>query len=100
LKITVDNDTADVIWDILTEHCGASNDKTQRDSFIMAATEDKWTEWRFQGSLGFGGKVWNNDGRFYVNLYREDETPVRCVARDGANEELAKVLEEIIGENK
>ena len=32
-------------------------------------------EWRFCGSLGFGGKYWSEDNR--VSCYSEDETPER-----------------------
>ena len=91
--LAVDEYTAEAIWDVLVEFCGAG--EFDRESFVICATDGNWTEWRFQGSLGFGGKVWNNAGRFYVNLYREDETPERIAARDKANEELEKILEEI-----
>lgn len=33
-------------------------------------------EFRFQGTLGFGGKFWSYG--WYVNCYSEDETPARA----------------------
>lgn len=95
MSIPVDEYTAEAIWDVLVEFCGATSDRLERDSFVYAATDGKWTEWRFQGFLGFGGKVWNNAGRFYVTCYREDETEKRRKSVEDANEALAEILEEI-----
>ena len=98
-QVPVDEITAECIWDVLVEHCGAHNDEEGWNmlSFIQAATDGRWSQWRFQGTLGFGGKVWNNDGRFYVNYYREDETSEREAAQKAANVELAKIYEEVNG---
>ena len=93
--LAIDTYTAEAIWDVLVEFCGARDDNIDRDSFIHCATDGNWTEWRFQGSLGFGGKVWNNAGKFYVTCYREDETPKRTAAIEAANEALADILREI-----
>lgn len=48
-------------------------------------------EFRFQGVLGFGGKVWFSQDRIYVTCYPEDETPERKVMIASANEQLAKL---------
>lgn len=47
------------------------------------------TEYRFQGNLGFGGKFWNANNRWYVTCYSEDETPERKAMIRKANERLA-----------
>lgn len=48
-------------------------------------------EFRFVGSLGFGGKVWSTsrDRPAYVNCYSEDETPERLKVIEQANARLA-----------
>jgi len=80
---------ANKVYDILVQECSAS--ETERSGFVMHQTKEVVTEWRFCGSLGFGGKFWNNCGRFYVNCYLEDETPSRRWTIDRANKMLAKL---------
>lgn len=46
------------------------------------------SEYRFIGSLGFGGKFWRNNGRWYVTAYREDLTPERQAVIDATNAAL------------
>jgi hypothetical protein len=93
VKPIVSEEIAHKIWDVLVEHCGARDDNWERDSFVLSVMKS-WTEYRFCGSFGFGGKVWHNAGQFYVNYYREDETPEREAAKDAANLELARIYEE------
>ncbi len=77
------------IWDVLVTECGAD----------PRAWGDFWhhfpqcREYRFQGSLGFGGKVWSTHGsRVDVTCYPEDETRERRAAIDRANVALAELL--------
>jgi hypothetical protein len=78
------------IWDILVKHAGATEDG--REGFLACADEygrERSLEYRFQGYLGFGGKVWLNNGPHpYVNCYREDETRSRKHAIKVTNEAL------------
>lgn len=81
------SDWRDEVWAVLADECGAF---TEDDRYAHSVSEFKqfWPEcreFRFIGRLGFGGKVWANDGRVYVTCYPEDETP----ARRTANERLA-----------
>jgi hypothetical protein len=79
-----------LVYDVLTKVCGASDNPYDREHFVAAQCEEGHpTEWRFCGSLGFGGKFWRNDGRFYVSCYREDETPARLKAIAEANRLLS-----------
>lgn len=74
-----------VVWDVLVRETGAPADEL--DPFIF-----HWptcVEYRFMGSLGFGGKVWWNSGRVYVTCYQEDETPERLATIDRTNAALA-----------
>lgn len=69
-------ETLSQIWDILIKHAGAAEEG--REVFIASAGKykDLKVEYRFGGALGFGGKVWLNNGRHpYVNGYREDYNP-------------------------
>lgn len=76
------------IWEILVKHVGAHDSESERLAF--AETQFMGcVEYRFQGSLGFGGKFWNYDGRWYVTCYPESETPERLAAMAKANAELA-----------
>lgn len=86
---------ANKIYDILTAECGAPD--WMRDDFVYFCTNlFQSREYRFIGSLGFGGKFWHNDGRFYVNCYPEDMTVPRAEAIKSANEKLAAVYSAIM----
>ncbi|KKN19810.1 hypothetical protein LCGC14_0941940 [marine sediment metagenome] len=84
-------DLAYQIYKILVEHAGANTGPT-RDMFLVWFVEeskfDLSREFRFQGSLGFGGKFWRN-GRFYVTCYSEDETPERMATIERTNDALS-----------
>jgi len=72
----LDKERLSKIWDILVQHAGA--EERGREMFVIQADEygrARTLEYRFCGALGFGGKVWLNNGPHpYVNCYREDET--------------------------
>jgi hypothetical protein len=98
----VAQDVAEKIYDILCEHAGCYRAKEgetdlSRMSFIRYATEGTWTEFRFGGSLGFGGKVWNNAGHWYVSCYYEDEGKKQTKIIGKTNAALDKLFEETYG---
>jgi len=102
----ISEDVAHKIWDILVEHAGVRPPSEEekingwdidRDSFVATASKGEWTEWRLGGSLGFGGKVWFNAGRWYVTSYREDETPERLETINRTNAALNQLWEETFG---
>jgi hypothetical protein len=74
----------DAIWTVLVKEAGA--EEGMRTSFKLNWPECR--EYRFCGSLGFGGKVWyrEHDGNVSVSCYQEDETPKRIetIARTNA----------------
>ncbi len=78
---------ANAVYDVLAEHAGAS--EGQRDEFAFMHVNGCCDEYRFIGSLGFGGKFWRRDWR--VSCYREDETPERVEAIRVANDALAEL---------
>jgi len=82
------------VWDVLVKHVGAQADGV--DFFLSCCAMEYRTgrtmEYRFQGKLGYGGKVWLNNGHDkppYVNCYQEDETPALKRFMTIANKELA-----------
>jgi hypothetical protein len=99
------------IYDILVEECGAPDEwrevkagpnkgekyNSHRGSFVQEFSENDnpTREWRFYGDLGFGGKFWWN-GKFYVNCYSEDSTPVIDKMIDKANERLLVLFEKYV----
>lgn len=47
---------ANKVYDILVAECGASDRPDDRQWFVCGQTREVVREWRFCGSLGFGGK--------------------------------------------
>lgn len=83
---------ADRAYSILVEHAGAIESNDERADFIYSVSRPDLltTEYRFGGSLGFGGKFRiPSDGRApFVNCYPEDRTPERLEAIDRTNNAL------------
>lgn len=80
---------ANAIYDILVRECGAQEgDKwSGRAAFVHEFTRARHTdEYRFCGSLGFGGKFYTDGPR--VSCYPEDRTPKREAMIERANKAL------------
>lgn len=76
------------VFNILVNEAGAN--ESNRDQFAHWWTTNGH-EFRFQGVLGFGGKFWRNNDRWYINCYSEDENLCRlCVI-----EKVNKLLKEL-----
>ncbi len=92
-----DEATLKAIYEILIRTCGAWDGPDACTQFIGAAehfTALRSFEYRFQGSLGFGGKVWLYNGEYpYVNCYQEDETPERTKAIAQADQALRELIQ-------
>jgi hypothetical protein len=86
-------DEANAVFDILRDTCSVG--EHQREDFVLSHTHRFIDEYRFIGSLGFGGKVYRTDARcaWHVSMYREDETPERLAAMAAANERLVATFE-------
>lgn len=68
------------VYAILVSVCGATNRPGDADTFahhMAAGPDDRGDEWRFGGTLGFGGKAKREGELFHVTCYVEDETPER-----------------------
>lgn len=90
--IPIDRETAIKVWLLLIEHAGLTDSEPMRDNFICCAVgETRLQEYRFQGSLGFGGKVRYMDGHWSVYCYPEDHNSVRDQIITRTNEALKEV---------
>lgn len=76
------------VYSILVEHGDAH--ETYREHFVSHALEEEHSlhEWRFCGNLGFGGKIWRDNGRLFVRCYPEDVTPEREAVIETINAKL------------
>jgi ATP-dependent DNA ligase len=83
---------ARAIWAVLVEHAGASKGQQAADAFAWYQGDQVCTEYRFQGSLGFGGKFRRNSHSLredrYVDCYSEDLTMERAEMIDRTNAAL------------
>ncbi len=84
---------ANAVFDVLVECADAG--EWQRDEFVQTHVEGRCDEFRFQGLLGFGGKFWRTNGRWYVSAYPEDiaAQPERQAVIDATNARLAELLD-------
>lgn len=63
----------------------------ERYDFIAHITTGT-REYRFQGSLGFGGKFYN-DHKWRIGCYKEDDTPERTAVIEEINTALEQMRE-------
>lgn len=80
---------AAAIYDILESDGAAPG---LRDSFVHWYHEPDQREWRFIGSLGFGGKFIKQSGRLVVSCYPEDRNTERIATIERLNARLAEVV--------
>lgn len=84
MKLT--KEQANQVWAILAATCGASDDD-MRQQFVYHSNKTDRLEFRFQGDLGFGGKVYVEEPP-RVSCYSEDDSLERSVMIEQANERL------------
>lgn len=98
MNITIDEQLANDIYDLLVKYCGAHDDADtySRQSFVNTVIRPGWVEFRFCGDLGFGGKIWHNSNKLYVTAYSEDETPIRLAAIEHVNRKLALLYKQAV----
>ena len=102
--IEMTEELASRTYDILVEHAEAIEREHVRGAFVSHQVKDGGCmEYRFQGSLGFGGKLWVTLGyipfnpvrvvnRMYVSCYPEDQTPERLKTIEKVNGLLMELL--------
>lgn len=90
---------ANAVYDLLVQHADApaSPDSWMRQDFIHHQTAGSTDEYRFQGMLGFGGKFWNCNGRWYVSAYPETVKgrPELQAAIDATNAALSELRQAV-----
>lgn len=91
---------ATAIYALLVEYAGAN--PSARDDFVAVQTDRHIGEYRFGGSLGFGGKFWRRHvpgGReqWAVTCYPEDQTPARTSTIAETNRVLSLLAAELGG---
>ncbi len=94
LPASLTRELADEVFGVLKETCATT--EFWREDFVRDQSTDYCTEWRFSGSLGFGGKFRRSNyptPRLYVDCYPEDMTPARQAAIDAANATLTTLAE-------
>ena len=88
---------ARAVYNVLVEHAGAT--EAGRDAFVVVQANSLQPEFRFQGSLGFGGKFRRErlDDRWYVDAYPEDikRDPTIQNRIDATNAALAALNTEV-----
>jgi hypothetical protein len=81
---------ANEVYSILVEVCQAP--EWMREAFVHEFIQPEHThEWRFCGNLGFGGKLWDTNGKLYVDCYSEHRTPEAIRIIEEANKRLAPI---------
>ena len=89
--MTVLQQGADRIFDILVEECGAA----PGGRWVFMAWVGFDLPFRFTGSLGLGGKFCDKAGRWYVDCYPEDKTIERIDAIEKANKRLSRLHDDV-----
>lgn len=89
-------ETLGKMYDVLIECAGARKDVYDRNAFVQCALNWDYRfmfEYRFQGKLGSGGKIWlplHRDPS--VSCYTEDETTERNEMMEKTNQKLAALV--------
>jgi hypothetical protein len=78
---------SDRIYTVLVNEAGAINSESERIQFRQFRRRHG-TEYRFGGWLGFGGKFWEKEDRWYVSCYPEDFTSHRRNVIEDTNSAL------------
>lgn len=82
-------DEADAIYTALVEEAGAPDDEYDREMFVRSAAGVLPLEWRFQGQLGFGGKLYfDGEGPPRVDCHPHDRNDEREAIIARTNERL------------
>lgn len=86
--MSITRDMAESIWEVLVIHCGASAAPRHQEAFAAIATEPEFSEYRFGGNLGFGGKFFATDTKWWVSCAKENDTAETMRMVNAANKEL------------
>ena len=94
----IPRETAERVFAVIAEECGARTGSLGQgaEAFVryVGSASAFRQEFRFGGALGFGGKFYNDGGRWRVGCYPEDSTLKREAMIARANERLAALRAE------
>jgi hypothetical protein len=95
------HDAAHKVYDVLVAYAGAADTASMRMQFdAFWGRRFDASEFRFCGSLGFGGKLWVSTNEagigWYVSCYPEDLTPEREATIQETNIALTRLLESLL----
>ncbi len=90
----VNEDQARQIWAILVEYCDAPGDSDMESAFVDYLVSTPRAEFRFQGNLEFGGKLYVNGNGIYVAYYKEHKNDEREKAKCMANKKIAELVQQ------
>lgn len=82
---------ANKVYDILVQHAGEQESGYSRNDFVYHQTQGFVSEYRFQGGLGFGGKIYREARGFRVSCYPEDRNAKRIAMIYETNKALAEL---------
>ncbi len=77
---------AEAVYKILVSRCAANASKEQE--FVDCVTDPNNQEYRFGGELGFGGKFFHSNSRWWVSCYKENGTVRIIKMMNETNREL------------
>lgn len=86
-------DAADRIVAVLRYECGLVHPDAGNEVRAWIVAGSPGVEYRFGGSLGFGGKLWMKPGELRVSCYKEDRTSERDATIARANILLALICD-------
>ena len=106
--MSIPKDIAEKIYYILVEHAGYYDSESNKGQFVyhQSVKPSKYnqfggcTEYRFQGSLGMGGKFWNTNNKFYISSYTEDKGSKEAKIISNVNELLKPIYQEYLKRKK
>lgn len=100
IQAPLSKQVAHAIYDMLVTEASAAADADSRFQFVAYVSERRTfaagtREYRFSGSLGFGGKFYVSGGRAYVSCYPEDQTPERLETIKRCNTAINALFEPV-----
>lgn len=99
---------ANAIFDKLIEQCGAIEHSRQQFVYYFCEICQDYVhkaysihgEFRFGGSLGFGGKIYFNSCQCYVSNYPEDSTSETIEITKKATIEVNQIFQEFLKQGR
>ncbi|RYF08825.1 MAG: hypothetical protein EOO77_24875 [Oxalobacteraceae bacterium] len=95
MRREITQEQAAAIYTVLVTDAGAMDRSGERYAFTRYVVDKQGDEYRFMGSLGFGGKFRNNgnhDNTPHIDCYAEDLTEARKATIQKVNAKLVELF--------